>query len=98
MGQWTWLHQLFPLADIELISHPLDAKAANVLVRTIRELPYAQGARQFMVRVAPHNVSPFKGGPWLCTFREEELENPGEAVERFRTILCEEVRKAREQS
>ncbi len=97
MGQWTWLHTLFPLADIELISDPIDAKTANVIVRTIRKLPNVDegGNTIYEVRVAPHNVAPFRGGPWLERFREAELAEPGEAVYAFRAKLCEELTEAK---
>lgn len=113
MGEWTWLHALFPIADVELTQPPIDAAAANVLVRTIRAVPEAHSApasnvtpanaagstevsvTQYEVRVAPHNVSPFKGGPWLCRFTREELEEPGAALYRFRARLAEEVARAR---
>jgi hypothetical protein len=105
VGEWTWLHVWFPLADIELISDPLDAKAANVLVRTVRKVPvsgsdmergFTSGEAVYEVRVAPHNVAPFRGGPWLRRFTQHELEHPGQAISDFRAFLCEEVRKARE--
>ncbi len=97
MGQWTWLHTLFPLADIELISDPIDAKTANVIVRTIRRLPEPSedGMPMYEVRVAPHNVAPFRGGPWLERFREADLADPGEAVIRFRSKLCEVLSEAK---
>lgn len=95
MGEWTWLHALFPLADIELVSAPIDARSANVLVRTVRRLPDEDAAGRYEVRVAPHNVAPFRGGPWLRAFAEQELEQPGEAIAQFRQALADEVRKAR---
>ncbi len=97
MGQWTWLHTLFPLADIELISDPIDAKTANVIVRTIRRLPStsADGRTMYEVRVAPHNVAPFRGGPWLEQFFEEDLAQPGMAIANFRTRLCEVLNEAK---
>jgi hypothetical protein len=106
VGEWTWLHTWFPLADIELISDPLDARAANVLVRTIRKIPVTnselnEGQKPdevaYEVRVAPHNVASFRGGPWIRRFTQHELENPGQAIHEFRAFLCDEVRKAREQ-
>ncbi len=97
MGQWTWLHTLFPLADIELISDPIDAKTANVIVRTIRRLPDEQddGQPMYEVRVAPHNVAPFRGGPWLKRFPENELAEPGEMINNFRSLLCLELMEAK---
>jgi hypothetical protein len=97
MGQWTWLHTLFPLADIELISDPIDAKTANVIVRTIRRLPDVDtdGEPMYEVRVAPHNVAPFRGGPWLTRFRESDLAEPGDAVYAFRMKLCEVLNEAK---
>lgn len=93
MGEWTWLFQKFPVADIELMSDPIDVQAANVIVRTIRAVPGEPG--QYEVRVAPHNVSPFKGGPWLHRFSEMELANPGPAIEEFRQKLYEQIQEAR---
>ena len=97
MGEWTWLHTMFPLADIDLISEPIDAKTANVIVRTIRRLPIseADGVQMYEIRVAPHNVAPFRGGPWLARFREDELQNPGEALQRFRMKLAEQLAEAK---
>lgn len=97
MGEWTWLHTLFPLADIELISDPIDAKTANVIVRTIRRLPEpdSDGETLYQVRVAPHNVAPFRGGPWIARFREEDLALPGDAVYAFRAKLCEVLNEAK---
>lgn len=97
MGEWTWLHVRFPIADVELMQPPIDAKSANVLVRTIRQLAPAE-AGMFEVRVAPHNVAPFKGGPWLCRFAEADLEQPGEALYTFRSRLAQAVERARADS
>lgn len=96
MGEWTWLHALFPLADIELMSSPVSARDANVLVRTIRKLPLNDDAQvSFEVRVAPHNVAPFRGGPWLHTFAEHQLAEPGEALLAFRAKLAAAVENAK---
>lgn len=97
MGEWTWLHVLFPLADMELISDPIDAKAANVIVRTIRALKTDEtaGDKRFEVRVAPHNVAPFRGGPWLREFSKAELQTPGESLYAFRAQLAAEIEAAR---
>jgi hypothetical protein len=91
MGEWTWLFTKFPIADIELMSDPIDAKTANVLVRTYRSIPPTDGTPMFEVRVAPHNVAPFRGGPWLRQFTVGELESPGEALSAFRDFIAEEI-------
>ncbi|WP_026960869.1 hypothetical protein [Alicyclobacillus herbarius] len=96
MGEWTWLHTVFPLADIELMQPPIDAKTANVLVRTVRRLPAAPTADidkdvWYEVRVAPHNVAPFRGGPWLHHFRRQDLEHPGPEVAAFRAALAKAI-------
>lgn len=94
MGEWTWLHALFPLADIELTKPPIDAKVANVLVRTVRRMPQegiegkSSSQPRFQVRVAPHNVAPFRGGPWTRVFSEADLTNPGDEWEDFRIKLA----------
>lgn len=93
MGAWTWLFTKFPIADMELMSHPIDAKTANVLVRTYREIVSADGLPIFEVRVAPHNVAPFRGGPWLRQFTQDELENPGDSLFSFRSNIAEEIHK-----
>lgn len=95
MGQWTWLFTKFPLADIELTSPPIDAKTANVLVRTVRVYQDDTGTKA-EVRVAPHNTAPFRGGPWLHTFTEDELTNPGTAVVQFRDHLAAEVARCQQ--
>lgn len=95
MGEWTWLHVEFPVADIELVSRPIDPKAANVLVRTIRRLADDSKGPRYEIRVAPHNVSPFKGGPWLRQFTHAELDEPGDALYAFRAYLAEQVDAAR---
>lgn len=91
MSEWTWLFAKYPLADIELMAHPFDAMTANVLVRTVRVVAGADETR-VTVRVAPHNTAPFRGGPWLHTFSEDELLTPGQAVVNFRTALLAEVK------
>ncbi|MDQ0188667.1 hypothetical protein JI721_13265 [Alicyclobacillus cycloheptanicus] len=120
MGEWTWLHAVFPIADVELMQPPVQPKAANVLVRTVRKVPQgeplykdgqadgtaegrgsdAAGSHQdwYEIRVAPHNVAPFRGGPWRAQFTKAELENPGEALYRFRARLAEAVARAEAQS
>lgn len=90
MGEWTWLHTQFPLADIALTQPPLDAKIANVLVRTVRAVPSDAG-QQFQLRVAPHNVAPFRGGPWTRVFAASDLTNPGLALADFRTKLASAI-------
>lgn len=100
MGEWTWLHAVFPIADVELTQSPLEAQAANVLVRTVRRVPESEaGGEQdiYELRVAPHNVAPFRGGPWLGRFSAAELEDPGPALARFRVRLAQAVNVAREQ-
>lgn len=97
MGQWTWLFTQFPLADIELMSEPIDAKVANVLVRTFRVREEA-AERLIDVRVAPHNTANFRGGPWFHTFTEQELTEPGEAVRNFREALAKEIEQCRSNS
>lgn len=96
MAQWTWLHALFPLADIELMKEPIETKIANVLVRTVRMAPTSvAGIEEFYdVRVAPHNVAPFRGGPWLHRFSKSELLEPGEELLAFREALAREIQKA----
>ncbi|MCL6516402.1 hypothetical protein [Alicyclobacillus sp.] len=91
MGEWTWLFKRFPLADMEVAGPPLDPRVANVLVRTFRRVPDEGEEARYEVRVAPHNVAPFRGGPWLRTFTESELEEPGEAVARFRDEIAREI-------
>jgi hypothetical protein len=93
VGEWTWLFTRFPLADIELMSPPIEPQVANVLVRTFRAVPGM--AQTYEVRVAPHNVAPFRAGPWIKRFSEAELESPGDAVAQFRTEIWEGVRQAR---
>lgn len=93
MSEWTWLFRLYPLADIELMGPPVDVKSANVLVRTARVTQDEEtGETLVTVRVAPHNTAPFRGGPWVHTFREQELLKPGEAIVQFREALWEQVR------
>ncbi|WP_067930884.1 hypothetical protein [Alicyclobacillus kakegawensis] len=95
MGEWTWLHTLFPLADIELMQPPIDARTANVLVRTVRRLPPMDGGDAedwYEVRVAAHSVAPFRGGPWLHRFRHKDLEQPGEELAAFRAALAKAIR------
>ncbi|MCL6627299.1 hypothetical protein [Alicyclobacillus shizuokensis] len=97
MGEWTWLHTLFPLADIELMQPPIDARTANVLVRTVRHLPRppmgaGDAENWYEVRVAPHSVAPFRGGPWLHRFRQQDLEQPGEELAAFRAALAQAIR------
>lgn len=88
MGEWSWLHTKFPLADIELIADPIDAKYANVIVRTIRLLPPINGENRYEIRVAPHHVAPFQGGPWFAQFTEQELREPSAALYAFREHLA----------
>lgn len=95
MGQWTWLFTKFPLADIELTRPPMDAKTANVLVRTVRVHQDDTGTK-VEVRVAPHNTAPFRGGPWFHTFTEDELTSPGAAVVQFRDHLAAEVARCQQ--
>lgn len=90
MSEWTWLFTKYPLADIELMAAPFDAMTANVLVRTVRVVEQTDGVHA-TVRVAPHNTAPFRGGPWLHTFSEDELLTPGRAVADFRQALVAEV-------
>lgn len=92
MAKWTWLFSKFPLADIELVSPPIDPKTANVLVRTVRVYEDDSGTMA-EVRVAPHNTAPFRGGPWLHTFKVEELTEPGAAVKQFREALVKELER-----
>jgi hypothetical protein len=89
VGEWTWLHHKFPLADLELMSPPIPAQVANVLVRTIRVLPTTAQTESvsYEVRVAPHNVAKFRGGPWLHVFREDALRSPGAEIDAFREAL-----------
>ncbi len=99
MAEWTWLHVHFPLADIELMDKPIAAKDANVLVRTIRKVTDKDsGDERYEVRVAPHNVAPFRGGPWLHTFSRFDLEQPGEALAAFRERLATAVEEAKRAS
>lgn len=91
MGEWTWLFTKFPLADIELMGEPIDVKTANVLVRTIRFIPESTDVPQYDVRVAPHNVAPFRGGPWIRRFAETELAHPGQAVADFRAFIAGQI-------
>lgn len=96
MGEWTWLHVHFPLADIELMDAPISAKDANVLVRTIRKVQDAKDNEVYYeVRVAPHNVAPFRGGPWLHTFSQADLEQPGMELTAFRQRLAVAVDEAK---
>ncbi|KPV44259.1 hypothetical protein [Alicyclobacillus ferrooxydans] len=90
MGQWTWLFAKYPLADIELVSNPIDSKTANVLVRTCRVYEDETGTK-VEVRVAPHNTAPFRGGPWFHTFDEQALFNPGTELALFRESLASEL-------
>ena len=94
MGEWTWLFQWFPLADVELMSKPIPTDVANVLVRTIRRVPDAE-TDLYEVRVAPHNVAPFRGGPWLRRFSREQLEHPGDEVSDFCRRIAEQIDGAR---
>jgi hypothetical protein len=94
MGEWTWLHVLFPEADIELTKDPIQTADANVLVRVVRRVEEGNSVR-YQVRVAPHNVAPFRGGPWLHTFGQAELERPGEEFEQFRRALARELEKVK---
>jgi hypothetical protein len=89
MGEWTWLFTKFPLADVELSSHPIEPQTANVLVRTVRAVPGA--ADEYEVRVAPHNTAPFRGGPWVRRFHGDELTNPGEALAEFREDIWRSI-------
>ncbi|WDL96236.1 hypothetical protein [Alicyclobacillus sp. ALC3] len=104
MSEWTWLHAVFPLADVELTKPPLEPQAANVLVRTVRRVPESEfteemtGTEVYELRVAPHNVAPFRGGPWRRRFVREELETPGAALSDFRERLAEAVETARSES
>jgi hypothetical protein len=93
MGEWTWLFTRFPLADVELMSAPIEPQVANVLVRTFRAVP--EVPQTYEVRVAPHNVAPFRGGPWIKQFSEAELASPGDAVAQFRAEIWEAVRQSR---
>ncbi|GGJ06741.1 hypothetical protein GCM10010885_14820 [Alicyclobacillus cellulosilyticus] len=103
MGEWTWLHVWFPLADVELMSGPIDAKTANVLVRAVRRLPEAEaqklglpeGEAWYEVRIAPHHVAPFRGGPWLGRFPESALRQPDTALFQFRERLAAAVEAAK---
>lgn len=96
MGEWTWLHVLFPNADIELTKAPIEPADANVLVRVVRKIQEG-GEERFQVRVAPHNVAPFRGGPWLHTFTRAELEQPQEEFGKFRSALAEQLKKVKTQ-
>ncbi len=100
MGEWTWLDHKFPLADLELMSPPIPAQVANVLVRTIRALPRTAETESvfYEVRVAPHNVAKFRGGPWLHVFDEDALQNPGAEVDAFREALWTALQNLQEQS
>lgn len=102
MGEWTWLHAVFPIADVELTKPPLDPQTANVLVRTVRRVPEMEVGPDFLpgevvyeVRVAPHNVASFRGGPWRRRFSKEDLATPGPALSDFRTRLAEAVEVAK---
>lgn len=95
MGQWTWLFTKYPLADIELVSSPIDSKTANVLVRTVRVYEDETGTK-VEVRVAPHNTAPFRGGPWFHTFEEQALLNPGAELAQFRESLASEVARCKQ--
>ena len=92
MAEWTWLHAVFPVADIELTQSPLEPQIANVLVRTVRVVPGTDD--QYEVRVAPHNVAPFRGGPWLHRFSKQALLEPGNELTDFRAALVEQIRVA----
>jgi hypothetical protein len=92
LGEWTWLFTKFPLADIELSSHPIDPQTANVLVRTVRAVPNA--VNDFEVRVAPHNTAPFRGGPWIRRFSGSELSDPGAALAEFREEIWRAIQSA----
>jgi len=92
VAEWTWLHAVFPVADIELIQSPIEPQIANVLVRTVRVVPGTED--QYDVRVAPHNVAPFRGGPWLHRFSQKALLEPGDELIAFRTALAEQIRIA----
>lgn len=77
---------------------PIETQVANVLVRTVRLVPKEEaeaGSREdlYDVRVAPHNVAPFRGGPWLHRFSESELLTPGEELTAFRNALASEIQK-----
>lgn len=95
MGEWTWLFTKFPIADVELMSDPIDARTANVIVRTFREIPVANGLSTYEIRVAPHNVAPFRGGPWIRQFSATDLEDPSDAIASFRAFIAEEIERAR---
>lgn len=88
MGEWTWLHVLFPAADIALTAHPIPPKVANVIVRTCRPLDDDVNGRCYQLRVAPHNVAPFGGGPWTRIFPESALAHPGDELDDFREKLA----------
>ncbi|MCL6636340.1 MAG: hypothetical protein K6T26_00210 [Alicyclobacillus sp.] len=102
MAEWTWLFTRFPLADMELVS-VLPPRVANVLVRTIRQLPNqvaaepatgpvaGKGEAHYLVRVAPHPVAPFRGGPWVREFAHSDLANPGPALAAFAQDLAAQV-------
>ncbi|MFX4302900.1 hypothetical protein ACOJUR_11710 [Alicyclobacillus tolerans] len=92
MSEWTWLHQYFPIADIELMGPPIPAKAANVLVRTVRLVSSGE-ERTFTVRVAPHPVAPFQHHPWIQSFSENELLFPGNAVRDFRINIYKDLKE-----
>ncbi len=96
MGEWTWLFTKFPVADIELSSHPIDPQTANVLVRTVRAVPNA--ADEFEVRVAPHNTAPFRGGPWIRRFSSSELTHPGAEIAAFREEIWRAIQSATDQA
>lgn len=95
VSEWTWLHVLFPLADIELMKDPIETQIANVLVRTVRPVVNEGGQTEefYDVRIAPHNVAPFRGGPWLHRFAKSELLTPGQELIQFREALAREVHK-----
>lgn len=94
MGEWTWLHKIYPLAGIQLTRWPIKPEDANVLVRLVRQVS-DQGQIRFQVRVAPHNVAPFQGGPWIHTFLASELEHPQDEFAAFCQALAVELEKAK---
>ncbi|MBX5437218.1 MAG: hypothetical protein IRZ33_08370 [Alicyclobacillaceae bacterium] len=64
-------------------------------MRTVRRAGEEGGQAVYEVRVAPHPVAPFRGGPWIRRFSEAELEEPGEGIAAFRAAIAEEIRRAR---
>ncbi|QQE77409.1 hypothetical protein [Alicyclobacillus sp. SO9] len=94
MGEWTWLHSLFPLADIAFTKSPIQTEDANVLVRVVRRVE-DEAEELYQIRVAPHNVAPFRGGPWLHTFAKTELEQPGKEFEDFCIALAGELHRVK---